>query len=126
MYEINIENKRDSVYNVISEGHAYKIDSAEKGMGPLATLLAGLGSCVGVYLNRYLEGAKLPVDSFKINVKADLSSDKPVSFREIKVTVDLKGAKIDEGRREAMTRFVKNCPVHNTLKGNPGIGVEIL
>jgi uncharacterized OsmC-like protein len=41
------------------------------------------------------------------------------------VAIDLKGLQLDERRRDAFLRFIKNCPVHNTLKGSPLIEIGL-
>lgn len=124
MYEVMIENKRDNAYNVTAGNDKYTIDPTVKGGGPLDTFLAALGSCIGVYANKYLDGAKLPVKAFKINIKSDLHMEKPVRFKDIFVTIEFDG-EIEESRREAVLRFIKNCPVHNTIEGSPNIEVKI-
>lgn len=121
MYEINIENRRDHTYKVYSDGREFVIDSDVKGIGPLPTLLSGLGACVGVYLNRYLDGTKLGITGFKVNVKGELSKEQPLRFKEIFVDIKLEGQSLDDARKEGILRFAKNCPVHNTLTGNPEI-----
>jgi len=95
------------------------------GITPPDTLLASLGTCIGVYLRRYLEGAKIAVPDFEIIVSADFSEEKPACFRKIEAVVDLKGAKLDQRRLDAMTAFMKNCPVHNTLKASPEVDISI-
>ena len=42
------------------------------------------------------------------------------------MSVDLKETQLDERRIRAMLEFVKNCPVHNTLKSNPEIEMKII
>ena len=126
MYHIEIENSGSSLMKVKSKDYEFVTDPKGEGITPSAALLASLGGCIGVYINRYVEGAKLSSGGFRITVDAEFSKEKPVSFREIKVSVDLKGLQIDERRKEALLRFVRNCPVHNTLKSNPAVEISLL
>ncbi len=119
MYRVEIDNAGNSVMEVKSKDYKFEVDTKGKGITPPDTLLASLGSCIGVYINKYLEGAKIASGGFKITVTADFSQEKPVRFKAIKVLVELKGLKLDAKRKEALLAFVKNCPVHNTLKANP-------
>jgi len=55
-----------------------------------------------------------------------LSGDKPVAFRKIAVKIDLMGQRLDEMRKRSILSFIKNCPVHNTLRHSPEIEAEII
>lgn len=126
MYRVDIVNSRDYVFNVKSKDYEFVVDTKGAGVTPPDTLLASLGSCIGVYIRKYAEGAKLTLGEFALSVEADFSKEQPVCFRSINVSIDLKGAALDERRKIALLEFIKNCPVHNTLKLNPQIEVGIL
>ena len=125
MYRVDITNAGDYSFKVKAKDYEFLVDTKGKGITPPDTLLAGLGTCVGVYLRKYAEGAKLALPEFNVSVEADMSKEPPVCFRKINVSVDLKGAKIDERRLQAILEFMKNCPVHNTLKNNPEVELKI-
>jgi uncharacterized OsmC-like protein len=125
MYKVDISCKEDSVFDVTSGEAHTTIDMTEKNLGPLPTLLAALGSCIGVFLRRYADNMKLPIKEFSVSVEAELEKTPVMSFRKINVSVDLKGAPLDEQKKEALMRFIQNCPVHNTLHGNPEIGLML-
>jgi len=67
----------------------------------------------------------LDLAGFRISVEGDLTGPSPFSFKSIKVRLELKGASLDERRSDALLQFIRNCPVHNTLKGNPQIIIEL-
>ena len=125
MYKAEISNNGDSVFNVKSKDYEFSVDTKGKGITPPDALLASLGSCMGVYIRKYAEGAKLDIGNFKITVEADLGADKPYRFQNIKATINLGGAILDDRRKSALLEFIKNCPVHNTLKTVPNIEVAI-
>lgn len=126
MYQIEAVNSGDYSFGVKSRDYQFRMDTkGEKGISPSATLLASLGACIGVYIRKYAEGAKLSIPEFKINVHAEFSKESPVCFRKIEVAIDLKGAAIEERRLKSMLGFIKNCPVHNTLKNNPEVEIKI-
>jgi putative redox protein len=126
MYHIDIVNTGDTLFKVRSKDYEFVVDTKGKGITPPDTLLASLGTCIGVYIRKYMEGARLEIKEFIISVEAEFSQEAPVCFKEIKVAVDLKGTKLEEGRKKALAEFIKNCPVHNTLKINPHIEVQLL
>jgi uncharacterized OsmC-like protein len=126
MYKIEVLHKEDFSFAVSSGSHAFEIDAKGKsGMTPPDVLLASLGSCIGVYTRKYAEGAKLDLSGFRIYVEAEFAKEPPISFRSINVTLELKGNVLDEGRKKALVEFIKNCPVHNTLKGSPHVEIRI-
>ena len=125
MYHVDITNAGDYSFKVKSKDYEFVVDTKGKGITPPDALLASLGTCVGVYVRKYAEGAKLTLPEFNISVDADFSKETPVCFRKINVNVDLKGTQLDDRRMKAMHEFVKNCPVHNTIKNNPEVEIKI-
>ncbi|MDD2689943.1 MAG: OsmC family protein [Candidatus Omnitrophica bacterium] len=123
-YSVEIKHIQDFTFKAKTAGCELIIDTKGKGISPPDALLASLGSCVGVYIRKYAEGAKLNLANFTITVKAEFSKIAPVAFALISVSVDLKGAELDERRKKSLLEFIKNCPVHNTLKGNPEIEIN--
>jgi len=125
MYHVDITNAGDYSFIVKSKDYEFIVDVKGKGITPPDTLLASLGTCVGIYLRKYAEGVKLTLPEFSISVDAELSKEAPICFRKINVNVDLKGVGLDERRLKALDKFVKNCPVHNTIKNDPEVEIKI-
>lgn len=126
MYKVQITHNQDLAFTVKSGESEFIIDAKGKGLTPLDALLAGLGSCLGVYIRKYAQGSKISLENFKLNVFAELSNESPFSFRKINVDIDLKNSGLDERRQKALLEFIKNCPAHNTLKGNPLIEFKLI
>jgi putative redox protein len=125
MYRAQITHAKDLAFSVELGDFGFVIDAKGIGASPLNVLLASLGSCIGVFIRKYAEGSKLPLDNFSVTVEAELAKEPPMCFRTINVAVDLKETKIDDRRKQALLEFIKNCPVHNTLKADPRIEVKI-
>ncbi|MBI4708073.1 MAG: OsmC family protein [Candidatus Omnitrophica bacterium] len=125
MYQVDITSNSDYLFNVKSKDYEFVVDVNGKGVTPPDAFLASLGTCIGVYVRKYAEGAKLNLGKFIISVEADLSKEAPVCFRKINIQVDLNGVVLDERRLKALHEFVKNCPVHNTIKNNPEVEIKI-
>ncbi len=125
MYKVEVENKGGMLFSAESKDYRFNIDLKGKGMSPSDVFLAGLASCVGVYFRKYLEGAKLGIEEFKITAEAELSTDSPICFKEINIKIDTKDVHLDEKRKLAVIDFIKNCPVHNTIKNNPEVRIEV-
>jgi len=125
MYRVKIIAKIDSPFKAIAKDYEFSIDTKGRGVTPPDALLASLASCVGVYIRTYVEGAKITLNDFTVTAEAEFSKEPPLCFREIRVALDLKGVLLDERRKQALLDFIKNCPVHNTLKATPRIDVSI-
>jgi len=126
MYKVQVTHNQDLAFTVKVGESELIIDAKGKGLTPLDALLAGLGSCLGVYIRKYALGSKLNLENFKLNVVAELSSESPFSFRKISIDIELKNSGLDERRQKALLEFIKNCPAHNTLKGNPSIEFKLI
>lgn len=125
MYKAEITHKQGLCFDVKAGKGGFTVDAEGKGVNPLEALLAALGTCIGVYVRKYSEGAKLGLDNFKVCVSAELSNAPALSFRQISVGIDLTASPIDERRQNALLSFIKNCPVHNTLKSDPDIEFKL-
>lgn len=124
MYQLKVTHTKDYSFEVVTKDAEFVIDAKGGALTPLDALLAGLGSCVGVYIRKYAEGSKLTLDNFTVSVQAELAKESPIAFRLIKIAIVFKEP-LDERRKNALLSFVKNCPVHNTLKGNPIIEISL-
>ena len=125
MYKVEVSHNQDMVFTAKAGKSELIIDAQGQGLTPLDALLAGLGSCIGVYIRKYAQGSKLDLKNFKVNVSAELSSLSPFSFKLIDVQIDLKNSGLADRRKRALLEFIKNCPAHNTLKGNPIIEFKL-
>lgn len=125
MYKVEVAATGGYRFIAKSKDSEIVIDAKPGGMTPPDTLLASLAGCVGVYIRKYADGAKLPIGEFTVTAESDLGSAAPYRFRNINIKVDLKGAVLDEKRKKSMIEFIKNCPIHNTLKGTPSVDISI-
>jgi len=126
MYHVEINNKGGFAFEVKSNGYEFNINPKGEGISPSATLLASLGSCIGVYIRKYAKDTNINLGEFSITVEAEFTKDKPISFKTINISVDLKNNDIDERRKKAMSIFAKSCPIHNTLKVDPEVKIEVI
>lgn len=126
MYKVEIIHQRDYSFKAKSKDYEFDIALKDKGISPPDVLLASIGSCLGVYLQKYLEGAKIKADGFKISTEAEFCQEQPMRFKEVKVLIDLSGIELDGRRKESILAFIKNCPVHNTLIQHPAVSITII
>jgi uncharacterized OsmC-like protein len=126
MYRVEVSAAAGSSFIAKTADYEFTIDTKGKGATPPDVLLASLASCIGVYLRKYAEGSRIAFGAFTVTAEAEFSKEPPHSFRDISVTVDLKGTACDERRKAAVLDFIKNCPVHNTLKAGPDVAITLI
>lgn len=125
MYQAEVFCAKDMTFQVKSKGYEITIAGKSGAISPLDTLLAAVGACAGVYIRKFAESIKLPMGNFIVRVEAELTDKAPYRFDQIQLSIDLQGVTLDESKRESLLRFVRNCPVHQTLKANPEMIVSI-
>ncbi len=126
MYRVEVNKNPDTTFQVKSKDYEFIVGNKGKGINPLDTFLSSLGACVGVYVNKYLEGAKMGDLTFSILAEAELTKESPYKLQDIRVSIKLDNSLIDQRRKDAILEFVKNCPVHNTLKSAPFVDIKII
>ncbi|MEW6076071.1 MAG: OsmC family protein [Candidatus Omnitrophota bacterium] len=124
MYKVEIANSGDYSFQVKSKDYELLVDIKGQGITPPDALLASLGSCIGVYIRKYAETARLALGAFSITVEAELGKEAPVCFKKIDAYIDLKDTQLDMRRKSALIEFIGHCPVHETLKANPEVVVK--
>jgi uncharacterized OsmC-like protein len=125
MYRVNVINTKDYNFTVHSDTHEFVISPEGKAISPPSVLLASLASCIGVYIRKYADGTEMKLGEFSVAAEAEFSKEQPICFRAINIIIDLKNTRLDEKRKESLIRFIKNCPVHNTLKNSPEINLVL-
>jgi len=125
MYSVEVTSRGETQFQAKSKDSEFIIDTGGQGMQPLDTLLASLGACIGVYLRYYGAKNSVKLNDFTVKVEADLGKDKPLHFKAITATVQVRNTDLDAKTRDSIVQFIKSCPVHNTLKMNPEIVITI-
>jgi len=101
---------------------ANKDSTDKKGFNPLELLLSALGSCIGVYANKYLDSRKISFKEINITTSAEVGGtpERLINLMvRLKTDVDLKE------NNDNFLRYVKNCLVHNTLLHTEDIKIDL-
>ena len=130
MYEITVDYEGAYKYRAASRDCIVSVSLPKEGMSadgitPPDLLLASIGSCLAVYLERYLTGAAIPFHTFSIHVTSEICKESPHYLKNIDSRIEIQGASLDEKRKKALLDFVRNCPVHNTLIHNPTVSIAL-
>ena len=123
MYKVQITHFN---FTAQCSNHQIVIDAQDKkGITPSDLFLASLGSCLGVYIRKYIKNTHINLEGFTITVQSEFCTENPIHFKAINIYIDLKKPDIDEKRKESILRFIKNCPLHHTLKMNSDIHIAL-
>lgn len=124
-YRVEVTDQGYGSFVAEAGKHTIAVDTKGNGMAPLETFLASLGTCMGYYLRLFADKNSVPLGGAVIRLSASLVRERPLRFQHIAVEVDTKGCMLDEGQKKSLTVYLRSCPVHNTLKGDPEISINI-
>ena len=93
------------------------------GPNPLELFLSSLGACIGVYAKRYFRRHSISFSECSIIVKAELSQQSPLRLVDIKAVIQTDGQL--SGSTERFLRFIRACPIHNTIVVAEDIDIEV-
>jgi putative redox protein len=89
---------------------------------PTELFVASLAACVGYYAEQFLRRNGLPADG--LTVTTDYSwAENPHRVGAIELHVDAPG--LTAARREAFSRVIEHCTVHNSLHHPPEVRVDL-
>lgn len=130
MHEANVSYIASFKFKTTADNYTMTIQypkpNSQEGVEPIPMFLGSLGGCFAVYLERFLEGKKMAFKGFDIKVKSELTKESPFYLKVIDVDIKISGLNLDKENKEALLRFVNNCPLHNTLHHNPTINVNVV
>lgn len=129
MHKVDITYTGGMGFKVEARGHRLAIDLAQdkggqdQAMNPPEVFMASLGACVGVYVARYCQNAKLDAAGMKISVNWLLSDDK-TRVSSIDIVLSLPHADIGR-RRQAILDVAHRCLLHNSILTPPSIEISL-
>ena len=89
---------------------------------PTEIFIAGLGACVGFYAERFLRRNALSTEGLRVECSYSWA-ESPHRVGEIELLVDAPG--LTDAKREAFTRVIDHCTIHNTLRQPPAVRVVV-
>jgi putative redox protein len=125
--EVSAHYLGDTKFEVAARGHRVICDQpienggADEGMSPPEFLLASLATCAGYYATQYLKARGLLTD-LRVRVTAEKAAQ-PARLASFEIEVTALG--LDERQQTGVLRAVKACLIHNTLLGQPSIGIRV-
>jgi putative redox protein len=89
---------------------------------PTELFVASLGACVAFYAERFLRRHALPTVGMEVACEYAWAEN-PHRVGAVQVTVDAPG--LTDATREAFSRVVEHCTVHNSLRMPPDVRVVV-
>jgi uncharacterized OsmC-like protein len=116
-------------YAAATRGHVVLTDQPapvgeDAAMTPVELLVASLSSCVAFYTGQYLARHRLNRDGLQVTAEFALATDGPARVRKVRQTLQVPGGLPPE-RKAGLLAVASHCTVHNTLRSEPNIAIEL-
>jgi putative redox protein len=127
---ITVRHAGGDAYAITMRGHAVLVDQPEADGGqdaaatPTELLVASLASCVAFYTGRYLLRHGLDRSGLAVTAEFTMASGRPARVGEMRLRISVPVG-LPPQRRDALLAVASHCTVHNTLRQQPGISIEL-
>jgi len=117
-------------YAISTRGHMLLADQPARSGGqdaaptPTELLVAALASCVAFYAGRYLVRHGLEREGLHVTAEFTMAADRPARVGAIGLRIVVPGG-VPAERRAALLAVASHCTVHNTLRQEPGIAIDL-
>ncbi|MFH1478772.1 MAG: OsmC family protein [Candidatus Omnitrophota bacterium] len=98
----------------------------DQGLTPQEAFISSLGSCVGVYVIGYCD--KVGLNTQGLNIVVDWEKEaqaKPYYINKISIRIELPNADVGP-RKPALLKIAESCLIHETIKNDPDISIELV
>lgn len=132
--KVKINWTKEMSFEADVNGHIIKMDAYDEhggnnlGPRPKPLLLAGLGGCTGMDVIAILKKMQIQLDSFDLDVEAELTNEHPKIYKKIHIKYIFKGKDLPINKLEkAVTLSIENyCGVNAMLSKSSTITSEIV
>jgi putative redox protein len=117
-------------YAITTRGHALLADQpVDAGGGdaaptPTELFVGSLASCVAFYTGRYLLRHGLKREGLHVGAEFALAADRPARVGAVRMRITVPGG-VPARRRDGLLAVAAHCTVHNTLRREPEVTVEL-
>ena len=128
--QIDVTHAGGESYAIATRGHAALTDQPASNGGadaaptPTELLVGALATCVAFYAGRYLARHGLDRDGLHVTAEFTMAADRPARVGAIRLRVTVP-AGIPAARRAALLAVASHCTVHNTLRQEPAITIDV-
>ncbi|MFA5388746.1 MAG: OsmC family protein [Candidatus Omnitrophota bacterium] len=97
----------------------------DQGMTPPELFIDSLGSCIGIYVLGFCRNTGLDPSGMKITLGWEKTTDKPSRIKTISAKIELPNAEPGP-RKPALIKVAESCLIHETIKHQPDIKIELV
>jgi putative redox protein len=127
---ISVRHVAGDSYSISARGHVVLVDQpvGDGGQDTAATptelFVASLASCVAFYAGRYLLRHGLDRTGLAVSAAFTMADDRPARVRDVRLRISVPSG-IPAQRRDALLAVASHCTVHNTLRHEPQVSIEL-
>jgi putative redox protein len=127
---VDVRHVVGDAYAISVRGHAVLVDQPVSAGGqdaaatPAELLIGSLASCVAFYAGRYLVRHGLDRSGLTVTADYAMADDRLARVRAVRLRISLPGG-VPAQRRDAMLAVASHCTVHNTLRQEPDVSIEL-
>lgn len=127
---VAVRHVAGDAYAISVRGHAVLVDQPVRDGGqdsaptPTELLVASLASCVAFYAGRYLLRHGLDRSGLAVTADFTMAEDRPARISDVRLRISVPGG-IPAQRRDALLAVASHCTVHNTLRQEPAVSIEL-
>ncbi len=126
-----ISYKGGKKFEAQNRNHSTRIDLPEvsggSDSGPTSPelFISSVGACIGVYVAGYCNNVGINTEGLKIDVDWEKeTSVRPYHVKNIKIGINLPNADVGS-RKKALLKVAESCLIHQTIKAQPDISIEL-
>ena len=129
MNTITVRHLGGDRFAITARDHTVTVDQPVSDGGtdmaptPTELFVAGLASCVGFYVRRYLARHDLPSARLSVTASYQMAA-RPARVSDIQINLDLPPG-VPAERHAALLAIASHCTVHNTLLDPPRVTVTL-
>ena len=127
---VTVRHVAGDAFAITVRGHAVLVDQPVRDGGqdaaatPTELLVGSLASCVAFYAGRYLLRHGMDRSGLAVTADFTMADDRPARVGDVRLQVSVPGG-IPAQRRDALLAVASHCTVHNTLRQEPEISIEL-
>jgi len=127
---VTVRHVDGDAYAITARGHEVLTDQpvADGGRDAAATptelLVASLASCVAFYAGRYLLRHGLDRAGLAVTAEFDMAAGRPARVGAVRLRITVPSG-VPAQRTDALLAVASHCTVHNTLRQQPDVSIEL-
>jgi putative redox protein len=128
--QVTVRHVAGDAYAISVRGHSLLADQPVPDGGqdsaatPTELLVGALASCVAYYAGRYLLRHGLDRSGLGVTADFTMADDRPARVRGVRLRISVP-AGMPPSRRDALLAVASHCTVHNTLRHEPDVSIEL-